>query len=249
MADVGCVLLQIAGRWETEIIREPSIIAAYVRQRQLIEEEKTEADDLLPSDDEGKNERARKRLKEQLEKLKRNQERRLARKNEKLGIKAGAMGVGGKRAVKTETVSYHLSSGGRWLLLTSSDVSDPYLRQLRSAWTHEDVQEAMSPLARVQCRMSFGPIQAHLLTTVYVAQVSRTFRRVAYWLWRWIGFAVHGSCACASRSCAETCQQTESKREAGGGRETCGGGSSGSSCRGPGFEWPSGKYTCCYVSC
>ena len=97
--------VQIAGRWETEIVREPSIIAAYVRQRQLIEEEKLEADDLLPSDDEGKNERARKRLKEQLEKLKRNQERRLARKNEKLGIKAGAMGVGGKRAVKTETVS------------------------------------------------------------------------------------------------------------------------------------------------
>lgn len=58
------MMLQIAGRWETEIVREPSIIAAYVRQRQLIEEEKTDADDLLPSDDEGKNERARKRCAE-----------------------------------------------------------------------------------------------------------------------------------------------------------------------------------------
>lgn len=44
------------------------------------------------------------RLKEQLEKLKRNQERRLVRKNQKLGIPTGAMGVGGKRAMKPETV-------------------------------------------------------------------------------------------------------------------------------------------------
>ena len=70
---------------------------------------------MLPSDDEGKNERHKKRLKEQLDKLKRNQERRLARKNQKLGIPTGAMGVGGKRAVKTETVSTALScSMGRF---------------------------------------------------------------------------------------------------------------------------------------
>jgi len=42
-------------------VRDPGIIAAYVRQRQLIEEEKTDADDLLPSDDESKNERRKKR--------------------------------------------------------------------------------------------------------------------------------------------------------------------------------------------
>jgi hypothetical protein len=47
---------------ETEIVRDPSIIAAYVRQRQLIDEEQTDADDLRPSDDEGKNERRRKRF-------------------------------------------------------------------------------------------------------------------------------------------------------------------------------------------
>lgn len=49
-------------------------------------------------------------LKEQLEKLKRNQERRLARKNQKLGIAPGQIGVGGKKAVKTETVCFTLLS-------------------------------------------------------------------------------------------------------------------------------------------
>lgn len=60
-ADPRFRLPQVNGKWETEIVREPTIIGAYVRQRQLIEEEKTEADDLLPSDDEGKNERHKKR--------------------------------------------------------------------------------------------------------------------------------------------------------------------------------------------
>ncbi|ORY53385.1 hypothetical protein BCR35DRAFT_310520 [Leucosporidium creatinivorum] len=109
----------VNGKWETEIVREPTIIGAYVRQRQLIEEEKTEADDLLPSDDEGKNERHKKRLKEQLEKLKRNQERRLARKNQKLGIPTGAIGVGGKRAVKTETTRICGNCGQRGHMKTS----------------------------------------------------------------------------------------------------------------------------------
>lgn len=60
------------------------------------------------------------RLKEQLEKLKRNQERRLARKNQKLGIPIGAIGVGGKRAVKTETVSRRVFVQGRDRRLTPS---------------------------------------------------------------------------------------------------------------------------------
>jgi len=50
------------------------------------------------------------RLKDQLEKLKRNQERRLARKNQKLGIAPGAIGVGGKKAAKPETVRPSLPS-------------------------------------------------------------------------------------------------------------------------------------------
>lgn len=120
----------VQGKWETEIVRDPSVIKAYVHQRSVIDEENLQADELLPSDDEGKNERRRKRsvvsflalpvfasslltrpcfwkfrLKEQLEKLKRNQERRLARKNQKLGIAPGQIGIGGKKVGKTETVS------------------------------------------------------------------------------------------------------------------------------------------------
>lgn len=52
---------QVNGQWETEIVRDPGVIRAYVRQRQMIDDEKTDADDLRPSDDEGKNERRKKR--------------------------------------------------------------------------------------------------------------------------------------------------------------------------------------------
>ncbi|BGP00755.1 Atypical/TAF1 protein kinase [Rhodotorula toruloides ATCC 204091] len=109
----------VMGKWETEIVRDPSVIKAYVHQRALIDEEKLEANELLPSDDESKNERRKKRLKEQLEKLKRNQERRLARKNQKLGIAPGQIGVGGKKAVKTETTRVCGNCGQRGHMKTS----------------------------------------------------------------------------------------------------------------------------------
>ncbi|BGP46994.1 hypothetical protein JCM10450v2_002846 [Rhodotorula kratochvilovae] len=109
----------IGGVWETEIVRDPSVIKAYIHQRSVVDEEKLEADELLPSDDESKNERRRKRLKEQLEKLKRNQERRLARKNTKLGIQPGQVGVGGKKHVKTETTRICGNCGQRGHMKTS----------------------------------------------------------------------------------------------------------------------------------
>ncbi|GAA5974601.1 hypothetical protein JCM5350_001213 [Sporobolomyces pararoseus] len=109
----------VNGKWETEIIRDPSVIKAYVHQRSVIDEENLQADELLPSDDEGKNERRRKRLKEQLEKLKRNQERRLARKNQKLGIAPGQIGIGGKKVGKTETTRVCGNCGQRGHMRTS----------------------------------------------------------------------------------------------------------------------------------
>ncbi|GAA6024205.1 hypothetical protein JCM10207_006780 [Rhodosporidiobolus poonsookiae] len=112
----------INGKWETEIIRDPSIIKAYVHQRSVIDEEKLEADELLPSDDEGKNERRKKRLKEQLEKLKRNQERRLARKNQKLGLAPGQIGPNGKTVVKTETTRVCSNCGQRGHMKTNRKV-------------------------------------------------------------------------------------------------------------------------------
>jgi len=58
-------------------------------------------------------------LKEQLEKLKRNQERRLARKNQKLGIQPGQVGVGGKKHIKTETTRICGNCGQRGHMKTS----------------------------------------------------------------------------------------------------------------------------------
>lgn len=52
---------QADGEWETEIVRDPAVIRAYVRRRQLIEEESTMADALAPTGDEEKDRRARKR--------------------------------------------------------------------------------------------------------------------------------------------------------------------------------------------
>ena len=91
------------------------------------------------------------RLKEQLDKLKRNQERRLHRKNAKLGIPIGAMGVGGKRASKTETVRCSPSRP-----VCSADVcADSGLFELWNSRTYEDVEEALQTIRRIQ-RSSTG---------------------------------------------------------------------------------------------
>jgi transcription initiation factor TFIID subunit 1, fungi type len=52
---------QIDGEWKYEIVRDPAVIAAYVRKRQTIEEETTLADTLAPTGDAEKDARARKR--------------------------------------------------------------------------------------------------------------------------------------------------------------------------------------------
>jgi transcription initiation factor TFIID subunit 1 len=52
---------QILGEWQTEIIRDPAVIRAYVRARQVVEEEQTLADSLAPTGDADKDKRAKKR--------------------------------------------------------------------------------------------------------------------------------------------------------------------------------------------
>ena len=52
---------QVDGEWQTEIIRDPAVIRAYVRSRQAIEEETTLADSLAPTGDADKDKRAKKR--------------------------------------------------------------------------------------------------------------------------------------------------------------------------------------------
>lgn len=54
-------LFKIDGVWQTEIIRDPAVIRAYVRGRQVLEEEATLADSLAPTGDIDKDKRAKKR--------------------------------------------------------------------------------------------------------------------------------------------------------------------------------------------
>ncbi|KAI9488428.1 hypothetical protein BDB00DRAFT_848017 [Zychaea mexicana] len=65
--------------WVQEVIRDPVVIKSYLRQRQMIEEEATSTEALEPTDDVEKNARMKKRIQDQLAKLKRNAERRRQR--------------------------------------------------------------------------------------------------------------------------------------------------------------------------
>ncbi|KAJ8083724.1 hypothetical protein PM082_002490 [Marasmius tenuissimus] len=92
----------VDGKWETEIIRDPAVIRAYVRNRQAIEEENTLTDSLAPTGDVEKDKRARKRLEEELARMKKNQERRLHRKNAKI-VKEGGTPLQLNRPLKPDT--------------------------------------------------------------------------------------------------------------------------------------------------
>ncbi|KAI8149894.1 hypothetical protein BJV82DRAFT_585138 [Fennellomyces sp. T-0311] len=65
--------------WVQEVVRDPVVIKSYLRQRQMIEEEATSTEALEPTDDAEKNARMKKRIQDQLAKLKRNAERRRQR--------------------------------------------------------------------------------------------------------------------------------------------------------------------------
>ncbi|KDQ63334.1 hypothetical protein JAAARDRAFT_29354 [Jaapia argillacea MUCL 33604] len=79
----------IDGHWKVEIVRDSAVINAYLRRRQLIEEEATMADALAPTGDAEKDARAKKRLEEEIARMKKNQERRLHRKNAKIAKEGG----------------------------------------------------------------------------------------------------------------------------------------------------------------
>ena len=51
----------VDGEWKTEIVRDASVIAAYVKKRQVIEEENTPAAALAPTGDADRDRRAKKR--------------------------------------------------------------------------------------------------------------------------------------------------------------------------------------------
>ena len=83
-------------------MRDPAVIRAYVRRRQIIEEENTTADRLAPTGDEERDKRARKRLEEEIARMKKNQERRLHRKNAKI-VKEGGTPMTIDRPLKPDT--------------------------------------------------------------------------------------------------------------------------------------------------
>lgn len=92
----------IDGQWRTEIVRDAAVIHAYVRSRQVIEEEQTLADSLAPTGDADRDKRAKKRLEEQIARMKKNQERRLHRKNAKI-VKEGGTPMQLDRPMKPDT--------------------------------------------------------------------------------------------------------------------------------------------------
>ncbi|CAE6447798.1 unnamed protein product [Rhizoctonia solani] len=76
------------GSWSTEIVRNDNVISAYVARRVEIDEDNMKAEDYVPTGDVVKDQRMKAKLLEQLNKMKKNQERRLNRKNAK-AIEAG----------------------------------------------------------------------------------------------------------------------------------------------------------------
>ncbi|KAH7885981.1 TAF1 transcription initiation factor TFIID subunit TAF1 [Phlebopus sp. FC_14] len=88
--------------WQTEIIRDQAIIRAYIRARQLLEAEATLADNLAPTGDADTDKRYKKRLEERIARMKKNQERRLHRKNAKI-VKEGGTPMQLSRPLKPDT--------------------------------------------------------------------------------------------------------------------------------------------------
>ncbi|KIY67523.1 TAF1 transcription initiation factor TFIID subunit TAF1 [Cylindrobasidium torrendii FP15055 ss-10] len=92
----------VDGEWHTEIVRDPGVIRAYIRNKQLMEEEQTKTDSLAPTGDAEKDKRAMKRLEEEIARMKKNQERRLHRKNAKI-VKEGGTPLTLDRPMKPDT--------------------------------------------------------------------------------------------------------------------------------------------------
>ncbi|KAI0828937.1 atypical/TAF1 protein kinase [Trametes gibbosa] len=92
----------VDGEWKVEIVRDPAVITAYLKKRQAIEEENMTADALAPTGDAERDRRARKRIEEEIARMKKNQERRLHRKNAKI-VKEGGTPLQLNRPIKPDT--------------------------------------------------------------------------------------------------------------------------------------------------
>ncbi|CED83739.1 Transcription initiation factor TFIID, subunit TAF1 [Phaffia rhodozyma] len=79
----------IKGEWKTEIVRDINVINAYVRKRQLIEEKETAAEAVMPTGDVERDKRMKRFIQDELDKLKKNQTRRINRKKALAGDENG----------------------------------------------------------------------------------------------------------------------------------------------------------------
>ena len=136
----------VDGEWETEIVRDPAVIRAYVRRRQMIEEESATADSLAPTGDEERDKRARKRLEEEIARMKKNQERRLHRKNARI-TKEGGTPLVLNRPLKPDTTRKcgHCGQMGHM-----SKSCHSYKFQLCSCTRFSRNEQKMPSLGRVQ---------------------------------------------------------------------------------------------------
>ncbi|PWN49186.1 hypothetical protein IE53DRAFT_159988 [Violaceomyces palustris] len=94
----------VNGKWQKEIVKDPAVINAYVRQRQKIEDEMLATEDLVPTGDDAVDAARMKRLQEELAQRKKNQERRMQRKNAKAAAEGLPIPGGYKKLLnKTDT--------------------------------------------------------------------------------------------------------------------------------------------------
>ena len=137
-ADVDTRVLKIRrfikNKWVSEVVRDPGVTHAYVRQRQRIEDETTASEALVPTDDAAINAARRKRLQDEIAAAKKNQERRLQRKK----AKAAAEGLeieGGYKALvnKTDTKVRAPACG---YVLSADLICSASLRSLRRHRPH-----------------------------------------------------------------------------------------------------------------
>ncbi|CAG8657028.1 18316_t:CDS:10, partial [Gigaspora margarita] len=100
--------------WTKTLVTDPAVINAYVRNRQLIEEQLLSAELLEPTNDEEKNKRMKKRIEDQLAKLRRNQERRqqpiTKEKKHETVRRCGNCGQSGHMKTNKKCPRYGLSS-------------------------------------------------------------------------------------------------------------------------------------------
>lgn len=94
---------QIDKKWKTEIVRDPRVIAAYLDQKRAQEDAMLDLNEYVPTGDADADARYAKRILEEVARLKKNQDRRLLRKNAQI-VEAGGTPIGGNNYVRQETV-------------------------------------------------------------------------------------------------------------------------------------------------